>query len=232
VFNRTLSYAYFLVVVIFYSPSPQSEMADNILAEDVVLPPAKKSRRCIGSENKLYVDKTSTGGKNSKVAVSRYKTYTGKGGVISGNNIQRLEDISNSGALSAYAQARPGTGPQEQRGSPTKEETFCKLECLIFKLLPESEACKMLGEWEAWDPEEPTDIKFKKLTVDEVLLLISICAKISTTGDGNFAWTDSVTGELMSVDTRNNGYKSVQKLLGAIREWTVNAGVVNSITYV
>jgi hypothetical protein len=179
----------------------------------------KRQSPGIGSHRTLYSG--SSDDPSDKKATSRYKIYQQNGGMVNGLNVSRSNFITSSAVLTAFADRNGGgTNSDKGRGEETQDKTMLKLENIILELFEGSKVAEMLNAWAIFNPSAPVDIPYQSLDVEEIMLIIHCCTTLGDGSEGSqeaLRWTD-VNGVEKEVEARKNGYKTVQKLMGAINQ--------------
>ena len=186
----------------------------------------KRQSPGIGSHRTLYSG--SSDDPSDKKATSRYKIYQQNGGMVNGLNVSRSNFITSSAVLTAFADRNGGgTNSDKGRGEETQDKTMLKLENIILELFEGSKVAEMLNAWAIFNPSAPVDIPYQSLDVEEIMLIIHCCTTLGDGSEGSqeaLRWTD-VNGVEKEVEARKNGYKTVQKLMGAINQLSAEGGV-------
>jgi hypothetical protein len=189
----------------------------------------KRQSPGIGSHRTLYSGSSDDpSDKDHKKATSRYKLYQQNGGMVNGSNLSLSHVITSSVVLTAFADRNGGgTNSDKGRGEETQDKTMLKLENIILELFEGSKVAEMLNAWAIFNPSAPVDIPYQSLDVEEIMLIIHCCTTLGDGSEGSqeaLRWTD-VNGVEKEVEARKNGYKTVQKLMGAINQLSAEGGV-------
>lgn len=183
----------------------------------------KRQKPGIGTNFSTYTARRTFSGVIREQRESRLQRYLDQGGVVNGKNNERAEEIAASSSLRAFSLVTGGR-TKKGRGSATQQETMIKYENAILRVFKDEPIAIMYNKWEEFvaGDNRDVDIVFVQITTTQLLLLLSLMSEM-TDGSKTFNYEDD-DEEQVSIEVRGNGYKTLQKFLGAARDVAAQAG--------